>query len=223
LASRLHVLKIPTKDSSIFPYTHFSDKDHDPYIVATKENGYLILTCTDLFKLKPNVQVSPKNRVDLYMPYSSAIEIGNLINEFFGSGNLAQPSYVNPEMSRKGPQTLPLIDETRTVKYAKTQMNIAECKIEGKHGTVYIDREKPNEGHIEMKGREIHFGIPLQYILGSINESLVSTHIVPEEEVRVEGEENPVRKSQGTLKIAFTTEEAKKLASTLLFLGNIQE
>lgn len=219
MSSRVHVLKIPTTNPNIFPYTHFSDKDHDPYLEVSNEKGYLVLTCTDLFKLKPNVQVKPKNRVDLYMPHNSAIEIGNEINKLFGTGNIADTSNVNPELSRKGPQTLPLIEETRSIKYAKTQMNIADCRIEGLRGTVYIDRELPNEGHIEMKGKEIHMGIPLQYILGNINTDLVSTHVVPEDEIRVDGEKNPINKAMGTFKIAFTKDEAKKLASTLLFLG----
>lgn len=220
MSYRLHVLKIPSTHPSLFPYTHFSDEGHDPYLEVTKENGYLIFSCTDWFKLKPNVQVSPKNRVDMYMPYYSAHDIGNRIIELFGSGTIAEYAQVNPEGSRKGPQTLPLIDETRSIRYAKTLMSIADCKVEGKQGTVYIDREKPNEGHIEMIDREIHFGIPLQSILGRLNETLISTHMVPDSEIRVNGEQNPVRKAIGTLKIAFTAQEARKLASTLLYLAN---
>lgn len=44
----------------------------------------IILECTDLFTLKPNVQKSPKNRADIYIPYYSATGLGNDITSIRG-------------------------------------------------------------------------------------------------------------------------------------------
>lgn len=215
---RLHVIKVPTNNQRIFPYSHYNDVGHDPYIIAQlNDRNDVILTCQDIFKLKPNVQVNPKTRVDIYMPGLTGMELGNDILRLVGVGNIAELSNVNPEDFRKGPQTLPLIDESRSVRHQNTNMNIAGTSISGEFGSVYIDRERPNEGHIEMKGPEIHIGIPLLNVFGSIDLNYTSKYNVPVEELRVSGESNPVTKADGVLSITFNKVQAQNLAATLLY------
>ncbi|MEK3907873.1 hypothetical protein [Oceanobacillus sp. FSL W7-1309] len=216
---RIHVIKAPTNNRTVFPYSHYSDEGHNPLISAHIENNHVILTCEDLFKLKPNVQQNPRTRVDIYMPGYAGLELGNDILALVGAGNIAELTTVNPEDFRNGPQTLPLIDEARRVRQHQTMMNIAGCTINGNSGPVYMDRERPNEGHIEMVGPEIHLGIPLSKVNGTIDLAQTREYNVPETELRIIGESNPVRKAYGRLTISFEIQQAQNLAATLIFYG----
>lgn len=218
---RIHVVKVPTRLDNLFPYSHYADEGHDPFLDPKIENDRLILVCEDLFKLKPNVQTSPRLRIDIYIPGQAALGLGVDIVEVFGPGNIAELANVNPEDFRRGPQTLPRIDEARKVRFAHASMSIAGFNISGGPGNVYIDRERPNEGHIEMQGPEVHLGLPLNpaNIQGNLDMSLVQFIHVPTSEIRVRGETNPVKKAQGTLKLFFVPTQARDLASTLLHYG----
>ena len=52
---QIHLIKVPTTKRDLFPYSHFADEGHDPGLEITHRD-YLYLTCSNLFKLKPNVQ-----------------------------------------------------------------------------------------------------------------------------------------------------------------------
>lgn len=216
---RVHVIKVPTNNRNVFPYSHYSDEGHNPLISAQLWNDHVILTCEDLFKLKPNVQQNPRTRVDIYMPGNAGLELGNDLLALVGAGNIAELTSVNPEDFRNGPQTLPLIDEARRVSHRRTEMNIASCTITGNQGPVYMDRERPNEGHIEMVGPEIHLGIPLSNVIGNIDLTETREYNVPESELRVAGERNPIRKAYGRLNIMFDIPQAQNLAATLIYYG----
>lgn len=219
---RAHVVKVPTTTKILFPYSHYADEGHNPLLGATMEEANLVIACEDLFKLKPNVQANPRTRVDIYMPGRAAMELGVDIVEIFGAGNIAELAQVDPEAFRSGPQTLPRIHETRRVRHSGTNMSIAGFRIWGDQGPVYIDRESPNEGHIEMQGPEVHIGIPLQHIHGELDLSQIRYVSVPERELRVGGEVNPIKKARGILRLSFDQSQARDLAATLLHYGNTQ-
>lgn len=216
---RLHVVKVPTKLRSLFPYTHYADNGHDPKLVCHYDEEMLTLECVDLFKLKPNVQSKPRNRVDIYMPGEAALKLGVQIISLYGKGEIAALSNIDPNLFRKGPQTLPRIDESRRVRHKYSEMIIAGFKVVGESGPVYVDIERPSEGHIEMKGPEVHIGVPLSSVDGNLNKDLIELVTIPETELRVEGEKNPVKKSMGQLRICFEIAEARNLATTLLNFG----
>ena len=213
---RLHFVKFPTPNKDVFPYTHFADLGHNPNIYIEKMSNSILLICQDIFKLKPNVQKSPRTRVDVYMPSESAFEIGKEIVAFLGEGKVAEKAVSNPDDFRRGPQTLPLIDESRTIQHAGTFFEIAGVLIGGEKGSVYIDRERPNEGHIEMRGAEVHIGIPLTFLRVTLNREAIKRVEVPRSELRVGGESNPINKADGVLRINFLPSEAKKLSATLI-------
>ena len=47
---RVHVVKVPTTVSEVFPYSHYADEGHDPKIEAVRTGNEIVLTCSDLFK-----------------------------------------------------------------------------------------------------------------------------------------------------------------------------
>jgi hypothetical protein len=213
---RLHVIKIPTSNKDVFPYSHYADEGHDPKLYIESKEDEIRLVCEDLFKLKPNVQKSPRTRVDIYAPGDAALELATEIIKIFGEGQVAERSEVNPNDYRRGPQTLPLIDESRRIQHNRTIFEIAGITVESNKGAVYIDRERPNEGHIEMRGPEIHIGIPLNSVKGNLNTELISRVQVPSSELRVNGEVNPINKARGRLRIYFSAIQATLLAATII-------
>lgn len=219
LFRQVHVIKVPTDREDLFPYSHYKDKGHNPMLSAELSENQIVLSCKDIFKLKPNVQQNKRTRVDIYMPVYAGFELGNDILVLVGAGHIAELAAIDPENFRSGPQTLPLIDEARKVSHRHTEMHIAGSHIYGGPGSVYIDRERPNDGHIEMQGSEIHLGIPLTYARGIIDLSQTRTVMVPENEIRVQGESNPIRKCSATLRAVFDIKEAQNLAATLIYYG----
>jgi hypothetical protein len=81
--------------------------------------------------------------------------------------------------------------------------------------------ERPNDGHIEMQGPEVHIGIPLSNVVfnGILNENLVQYITVPEGEIRVAGEINPIRKANGLIRIVLDQVQARNFAATLIHFG----
>jgi hypothetical protein len=218
---RIHVVKVPTTKRNFFPYSHYADDGHNPLMTTRNQNNQLIIECNEIFKLKPNVQAQPKNRIDIYIPHNAALEIGYDIIMMFGPGNIAEIANVNPEAYRVGPQTLPLIDETRTVRYISSDVSVGGFNVSGTNGSIYIDMERPNDGHIEMQGPEVHIGIPLSNVVfnGILNENLVQYITVPEGEIRVAGEINPIRKANGLIRIVLDQVQARNFAATLIHFG----
>lgn len=200
---QLHVIKVLTKELSFLPYSHYRDEGHNPHLEIKSDGTNLVLECNDLFKLKNNYQSNPQNRMDIYMPYYTALNLGTEILRMFGEGKLAQISWSDPDAFRKGPQTLPLIEESRQLEYLRAGMKIGEQMIYNElGGRIFVDREKPNAGHVEMEMPEVHLGLELNFpkIPGCIDK---------------EG-----KKSYGKVKITLDKENAQNLAQTLLYYAN---
>lgn len=68
-----------------------------------------------------------------------------------------------------------------------------------------------------MVGPEVHLGIPLKCVLGNLDNSTVIEQNVPQNELRVEGEKNPIKKAKGNVCIILSKEQARNLASTLIY------
>lgn len=220
-ARRIHIIKMPTNTGELFPYSHYNDKNHDPYLVVDKEDDKLVMICEDSFKLKPNVQRKKLTRVDIYIPKYAALQLGDDIKEYFGEGIMADNNSINPENYRIGEQTLPIIMDSKQIKYCNARFDIAGFTVEGVNKNIYIDLENPNMGHREMIEQEIHLGIPLEKVNGILNNEMVWKETVPNSEIRVRGEVNPVKKANGVFKIKLDRNEAKKLATTLIHYANI--
>jgi hypothetical protein len=187
--------------------------------VAADGAGGVELSCGDLFKLKPNVQQSPRNRIDIYMPGTAAAELGADILALSGPGDVAELSDVNPDDFRRGPQALPKITESRTVTHRGAGIRIAGVEVSGSRGAIYLDQEAPQDGFIEMKGPEVHIGVPLQSTGGSLDPASITAVDVPSGEIRVLGEKNPVNKADGEVWIRLDQKNAADLAATLLRYG----
>lgn len=218
---RIHVIQIPTTQNSLFPYSHYADQGHDPYLTVFWDSGILYLKCEDLFKLKPNIQRSPRDRIDIYIPHNAAVSLGTEISGYVGTGMLAGDSGTDPERFRRGRQTLPLMDSSKSLYYDTAYVSIAGYTLSQNFGRVFMEPERPNTGHIEMKGPEVHLGFDLRgcAVTGGKDLSLIQPVSVPASELRAPGEHNPVEKAMGEVLISFDLENAKKLGSTLLFFG----
>ncbi len=219
---RIHVIAIPTTQEGLFPYSHYADQGHDPYLTVFCDSGMLYLKCEDLFKLKPNVQRSPRDRIDIYIPYNAAVSLGTEISRYVGTGMLAGDSGTDPEQFRQGVQTLPRIDSSKSLYYDGADVSIAGYALSQNSRRVYIEQERPDMGHIEMKVPEVHLGLDLRgcAITGRKDPSLVQSVAVPISELRTRGERNPIEKAMGEVLISFDFENAKRLGSTLLFFGS---
>ena len=176
---RLHVLKVPTTlvgytlATSLFPYTHYADAGHDPLIEVVGGEKEIMLRCRDVAKLHPNYQSHPRNRLDIYMPGDAAFNLALDIVAFTGARSVPELAAVDPEAYRRGPQTLPKIQATRRASCSRARATIAGIRVHSGPTPVYVDNETPNEGHVEMKGPEIHLGIPLNEVDGVFDPSSV--------------------------------------------------
>lgn len=214
VAANMHVVKVPTSNRDLFPYTHYMDEGHHPLMTVSANQDEIVLNCRDWFKLKPNVQQAPRIRMDIYMPGGAGLLIAKEISRAIGEGEIAELSSVNPEDYRDGPQTLPKIDESRKVQHVGATIIIAGFQVDSPSGDIFIDMERPNEGHIEMKGPEIHLGIPLEEIWGELDKVQIRRYIIPQSELRVAGEKNPVPKALGEILIFLDYHNARSLAAT---------
>ena len=219
MTHQLHVAKVPTSNPQLFPYSHYADAGHNPQLQVEEIADGIRLVCSDLFKLKPNVQQNPRTRIDLYMPGESAASLGADILAVVGAGNIAELAQVDPEAFRSGPQALPVINEARRVSHSGADVEIAGYLVAGRPGSVYLDQEAPSEGHIEMRGPEVHIGVPLTEVTGDLDTHRVVRVDVPVGELRVGGERNPNTKAEGVIRVAFAEASAADLAATLLHYG----
>lgn len=106
----------------------------------------------------------------------------------------------------------------RKVRHDGIEMHIAGSVIYGKAGTVYLDRERPAEGHTEMVGSEVHLGIPLSNVEGPLNENQIGMYQVPQHELQ-SGEINPLRNALGFIRLSFEINQAQNLPATLIYYG----
>lgn len=220
---RAHVVEVPTTSLDLFLYSHYADQGHDPQLAVELSGGAVILSCEDVFKLKPNVQAKPRNRIDIYIPGAAALSLGVDIVALVGAGQLAELALVDPEAFRKGQQTLPHIGESRQVTCSSAEVSLAGCQVRGQNCRVFLDRERPHDKHIEMKGPEVHLGIPLAQVAGALDPTQINKVTVPDAELRVVGEHNPVRKAKGRVLVSLPPEQARNLAATLLHYGEQRE
>ncbi|MBD8154078.1 hypothetical protein [Pantoea agglomerans] len=217
MTSRLHVVKVPSTEADFFPYSHFADEHSAGPILelfmSAFEGGYLRIS--GLAKLKPNFQKVPKLRLDIYGPHHGLIAIAECIERVVGKGNAHKHTLVNPENSRKGPQTLPDIEQ---------QYEVVIDRVEGKcHKYVFFgadrmffDHEFPKSDHVEMKGKEFHFGIRLRNINILAEPLPITFNDVPLSELRNTAENNPVSFSPITIRIFFTFDMLRNFAATVL-------
>lgn len=210
------MIKVPTTSKELFPYSHFNDMGHNPLFETIFEDDYMEIVVRDLFKLKPNYQRRPRNRVDIYIPHQTAMELGEEIITQYGAGSIAVLNEIDPEQFRSGPQALPKITEARQVHHISAEMTIAGFTVAAGNGLIFMDLEDPAAIHVEMIEQEIHFGIPLSSVTGSWDPELVSKRRVPEGEKTVVGEPNPINKANGCLILKLDLENARNLATTLL-------
>lgn len=216
---RLHVVKVPSQDETFFPYLHFADAESAGPMLELLIND----TKTEVFirvagaaKLKPNVQKNPKLRIDVYGPHTTALRLATAIKaNLVGTGTVLVTTSENPEKSRIGPQTLPLIDKKYKVPLAGATGScsgffFSEAKC------LYFDHERPNDGHVEMAGPEMHIGVPLLQLVGAFDPNLVISREVPESEVRVRGETEVVRFSPLEAQLTLTKQNALNFAETIL-------
>ena len=214
--TQIHVIKVPTDNDFIFPYSHYSDEHHNPFFMVNTKNNNLKLEVRDLFKMKPNYQTCPKNRIDIYIPVSTALYIGDKVIRNFGAGELGELNNIDPENFRGGPQTLPKISESRKVFLKYAEFTILGITYVAQNTIMYIDNEKPAAGHVEMKGKEIHFGIPLFDQYGKLDKRFVIYRETPDNETKVYGETKNGKKAIGYCQLKFNQDNARNLASTLI-------
>lgn len=215
--SMLHVLKVPSTIDEFFPYSHYADEHSiGPTMECYYENPEkpVILLITGLAKLKPNVQTNKKLRIDIYGPHSSLLDMAYQLTKIIGVGNTQSISKADPEAARVGMQTLPKMDKSFRLQILSVEGNCAGFKFGGAT-SLFFDHERPDDGHIEMVGPEFHLGIPLQTLSGSRNDSLLSFHDVPQRELRVKGEQNPVAFSTCNIKITMTVPQASIFFTTV--------
>jgi len=218
---KLHLAKVPSVNRSFFPYCHFNDRDSSgPYldVLFDKISRNVQLLIYGDAKLKPNIQKSPRNRIDIYMSVDTAATISQslkkLCHESKTLGQALSETNVDPEASRAGPQTLPQIEK----QYKATVSNIhGTCGgySFSKATTIYLDHEKPDTNHVEMVGEERHLGIPFYQLSGEEDTNLISLRDVPESELRVQGERNPVKFTKLNISIIMSLEQACNFAETI--------
>lgn len=212
---RVHVIKMPTRDKDVFPYSHYRDNNHDPYLEVKKVGENLNVICKDRFKLKANFQGNPKFRIDIYIPKYSARLLAEEIVDNFGIGVVGDDAISNPNDYRSGKQTLPIIEKPKVLKYTKTTFNIAGIEAEGNNNPIYVELESPNKNHIQMVEQEVHLGIPLDKLSGTLNNLLVKEE---ENDANKYGKKGRIRKANGVFVMELSESEAKNLAATLQYL-----
>jgi len=215
---KLHVVKVPTTAPALFPYSHYRDMHSAGPLVEVwcdDTADVFSLRVSALAKLKPNVQSSPKLRIDIYAPPSTGLDIANQVLRYSNrAGIAAKQAGVDPETARQGPQTLPIISGTYKVPITRIHGSCAGY-VFSEADTMYYDREEPAPEHVEMVGPEMHLGIPMQSLGGARNERLMVEHVVPEGEVRVAGENNPVTFAPLSVLIILSGTQAVNFAATV--------
>lgn len=216
---RLHVVKVPSQDQTFFPYLHFADAESaGPLLelLLNESNSEVLIRVVGAAKLKPNIQTNPKLRIDIYGPHTTALRMAEAMKaNLIGAGVGLASTPDNPEKSRIGPQTLPLIDKQYKVPLADAEGGCSGFIFSGSK-CLYFDHERPNDGHIEMAGPEMHIGVPLRNLAGANDPKLIISREVPESEVRVRGETKIVRFSPLEAQLTLTKQNALNFAETIL-------
>lgn len=200
-------------------YCHANDVGHEPQLdVVANAQTVTIVGESLLFKVKRNPQT--KNRIDIYMPISSANELGRQLLDITQgvAANAWRTSTASPNQFATGRMALP---EIVWSKYSKAVNVIAEVdsgtQMAKRDAYVNIDLETPHGSHIMMRNAEIHIGISLDSPVGSHNEALTHPVDVPESELqRGTGETNPIHKVYGYFSVTLTPQVAAGLGQLLI-------
>lgn len=216
---KLHVVKVPSKHIDFFPYSHHLDKiNGSPLVEALlQESGELVLRISCMAKMKPNIQKKRRDRIDIYAPLETISSLSQSIYKNMGGGEPVKNSEVDPDNYRVGPQTLPIIAERFSIESVLIQGKCSGYQFEGS-SHLYIDFESPNVGHREMQGKEVHFGIKIDKLEGQRNTYLETKNYVPDQEIRVRGEENPVTFSPLVIRLHLSNRSARNFAHTMSIL-----
>jgi hypothetical protein len=121
----------------------------------------ITLLCKDLFKVKENFQSNPKNRVDIYIPVSSANQLADKITEICGSEEVASNNYTDPNNYNKGFRDIPKIQKASKDLYKTAKFEIYREKVLGNSYYVFINHESPKGSFNTMNSNEIHIAIGL--------------------------------------------------------------
>lgn len=103
------------------------------------------------------------------MPSEAAAGLASDIVAITGPGSVPELRDFNPDASRRGPQTLPHINATRTARCIRVEVRVAGCFVGNGTTTIYVDNEEPRGEHVEMKGPEVHLGVTLRSPEGALN------------------------------------------------------
>lgn len=135
---------------------------------------------------------------------------------------MPQETRANPEGSRRGNKSLPKIpSKTYRISNVAAGAQIAGASTVSLNSTLYIEIEGPNPDHGVMKEDEPHIGIAFGRdvkLNAAIDEHKVELVQVPENELKVNGEKNPVRKSTGLIWIQFKPVQAGMLSKAIELL-----
>ena len=212
----LNLLRGSTTDPAFLPWSHRLDAGHAPSLEVRAAGNTVVLGGEDVYKLKPNTQVKPKDRIDIYLPKESALGLAYDIESFTGTGHLAELAGVDPEGARMGSQLLPKMSgNSYRVAHVGVELGVAGRTLGTTVGDdFYVDLEAPQNIHREMAklGRAVHLGIRNLSLGGVLDPAEIRRVNVPESELR--GENNPVRKAKGTFRLVLAPGQARSLAAT---------
>ncbi|MBD8625745.1 hypothetical protein IFT64_02210 [Oxalobacteraceae sp. CFBP 8753] len=200
-------------------YCHSADEGHDPMLNVTRAGTEVVISSVDcLFKVKKNPQ--KKNRVDIYMPKSSA---NNLGRELVLATPSIQPrtwyvSNANPHQNAGGRMALPDIIWSKYAKAIRVDAYVASgTNLSKQSAYVNIDLETPHETFIKMNSEEIHIGIALEWPTGTHDADKTQPFNVPENELqRGTQEQNPIYKVTGGFAMRLDCQVAAGLGQLLI-------
>ncbi|MCQ9080238.1 hypothetical protein [Vibrio parahaemolyticus] len=206
-------------------YCHNDDYGHSPSLSISSLDGVIRISSLILFKVKKR-NPQRKNRVDIYMSLSSAIELGNYLSSI--NRDLSSTWVKNntdPNASRQGAMELPAILMSYSGKINQAVGKVASgMQFKASSPWMYCELEEPHNSHIKMSDREVHLAVPFTEVNGVFDEVKTWPVIVAEHELqRGANEENPISKTMGRLMLELPIEKAVTLGNSLLELAKFGE
>ena len=215
----LHVAQTATRSPKLFLYTHYQDNGHYPVLsVVPPVDGdpYIRLECRDWFKFKPNLQGAAKSRIDLYVARDEALPLSQALEQAAEGKAAVYEAQVHPERSQSGPKALPVIhSKTYQIPLVSAGMWIAGASVFSANCQLFAEMERPARNHGVMQEEELHLGISFGWdtkLCDNVDMQKITLFEVPERELKVRGEKNPVPKGWGEIQIRLTADQAGRLA-----------
>ncbi|MBE1162785.1 hypothetical protein [Dyella acidiphila] len=202
-------------------YSNAVDVGHSPGLSVTSiDNGNIALYDKDiLFKVKKNPPTQTKNRVDIYMSLESACNLaGELARFTVNVQPVVWPLFRgDPNKNAGGRMKLPGIISSYSSRGVRVIARVSSgVSMQQENCYVNIDIEVPADGHIMMKGTELHIGVSLDPPKGAHDYKAGSLVVVPLHELQKgTGEQNPIQKVTGDFMLEFTPGVAAGLAVLL--------